>query len=178
MIKFFSIMTEENKKLLFSDLSGRVLYNPKIRLSFDIHHIDDLGEETIEHQEENGTLIAAIHYDDGFIVLNESHNWFDIENVKPYLRPMSSMTEEERIEFSKLLAKRYCEEDWEGHISTSYCIEIDNVYTDDSEGIKYPSSFSMKPIDWLNSHYFDYRGLIEKELAIEVTEENNPYNNK
>ena len=30
-------------------------------------------------------------------------------------------------------------------------------------------------IDWLNAHYFDYRGLIEKGLAIAVTEENNPY---
>ena len=29
--------------------------------------------------------------------------------------------------------------------------------------------------DWLNAHHFDYRGLIEKGLAIEVTEENNPY---
>lgn len=29
--------------------------------------------------------------------------------------------------------------------------------------------------DWLNAHHFDYRGLIEKDLAIEVTEENNPY---
>ena len=29
--------------------------------------------------------------------------------------------------------------------------------------------------DWLNAHHFDYRGLIEKGLAIAVTEENNPY---
>ena len=29
--------------------------------------------------------------------------------------------------------------------------------------------------DWLNVHHFDYRGLIEKGLAIEVTEDNNPY---
>jgi hypothetical protein len=30
-------------------------------------------------------------------------------------------------------------------------------------------------IDWLNAHHFDYRGLIPKSLAIEVTKENNPY---
>ena len=29
--------------------------------------------------------------------------------------------------------------------------------------------------DWLNTHHFDYRGLIEKGLAIEVTKDNNPY---
>ena len=93
-------------------------------------------------------------------------NW----DIKPYLRPMSSMTEKERIELSKLLVKRYCKEDWEGHISTSYCIEIDNIYTDDEDGIKYPSTFSMDAIDWLNAHHFDYRGLIENGLAFEASE--------
>ena len=29
--------------------------------------------------------------------------------------------------------------------------------------------------DWLNAHHFDYRGLIEKGLAVAVTPENNPY---
>ena len=30
-------------------------------------------------------------------------------------------------------------------------------------------------MDWLNEHHFDYRGLIDKGLAIEVTDDNNPY---
>ena len=34
---------------------------------------------------------------------------------------------------------------------------------------------SINQFDWLNAHHFDYRGLIEKGLAIAVTEENNPY---
>lgn len=33
----------------------------------------------------------------------------------------------------------------------------------------------MGAIDQLNAHHFDYRGLIEKGLAIAITEENNPY---
>lgn len=32
-------------------------------------------------------------------------------------------------------------------------------------------------IDYYNSNHFDYRGLIKKGLAIEVTKENNPYEN-
>ena len=61
---------------------------------------------------------------------------------------MSSMTDEERAERNSIL--------WEleGHI------EEDVTY-------KYQ--------DWLNTHHFDYRGLIRKGLAIEVTKENNPY---
>ena len=37
------------------------------------------------------------------------------------------------------------------------------------------ADFTSESLDWLNTHHFDYRGLIEKGLAIKVTEENNPY---
>ena len=69
-----------------------------------------------------------------------------IKEIKPYLRPMSSMTEEE---------------------STTY--EDNFLYANDLQ------IYAEEYIDWLNAHHFDYRGLIEKGLAIEVTEENNPY---
>ena len=65
---------------------------------------------------------------------------YEVDEVKPYLRPMSSMTNKE-----------------------------------------YEHTKNMSPldyIDWLNAHHFDYRGLIDKGLAIEVTEENNPYKDK
>lgn len=70
-----------------------------------------------------------------------------IENVirKPYLRPMSSMTEEEKKEYKHLVA-----------------------FSGSPTG-------SAKFVDWLNAHHFDYRGLIPMGLAIEVTKENNPY---
>lgn len=67
------------------------------------------------------------------------------EYIKPYLRPMSSMTEEERKEYKHLVA-----------------------FSGSPDG-------AANFIDWLNVHHFDYRGLIEKGLAIKVTEENNPY---
>lgn len=73
----------------------------------------------------------------------------DWENI-PYLRPMSSITEEELSEYRALC--RY-------HNITGTIIYED----------------TYKSFDWLNAHHFDYRGLIEKGLAIEVTEENNPY---
>lgn len=70
--------------------------------------------------------------------------------AKPYLRPMSSMTEEEFEEYGNIIE----------HISIgSLDFNIAN-----------PDAF-----DWLNAHHFDYRGLIEKGLAIKVTKENNPY---
>jgi hypothetical protein len=77
--------------------------------------------------------------------------WFidsKIKVIKPYLRPMSSMTKEEKEEYDALF---YIHSDGE-----TYCE-------------------NWKWMDWMNAHHFDYRGLIEKGLAIAVTEENNPY---
>ena len=137
---------DEQKELLLKDLCARLPYGVIVQCDTDHRHKFD-------------EALTPMHL----------INFYQFD-TKPYLRPMSSMTEEERIEFSKLLVKRYCDEDWEGHISTSYCIEIDNVYTDDENGIKYPSVFSMDAIDWLNKKMFDYRGLIPMGLALEAPE--------
>ena len=68
-----------------------------------------------------------------------------VEEVKPYLRPMSSMTEEEKIE-------------WDAE----YAYNINS----------YPyEQYLAEMIDWLNTHHLDYRGLIEKGLALEAPEE-------
>lgn len=74
-----------------------------------------------------------------------------IDTIKPYLRPMSSMTKEEEKEFNEQMynAKPYSD-------GKSY-----NVY--EVIGLD---------INYLNAHHLDYFGLIEKGLAIEVTEEN------
>ena len=73
------------------------------------------------------------------------------EDFKPYLRPMDSMTEEEL-------------EEWENYIIPT------NI--PDSEGLKAAILYDDVEfaIDWLNSHHFDYRGLIEKGLALEAPE--------
>ena len=60
-------------------------------------------------------------------------------NLKPYLFPMSSMTKEQRKEYYKMI--KY------------------NVTSKDNANL----------LDWLNSNHFDYRGLIEKEMAIDCT---------
>ena len=75
---------------------------------------------------------------------------------KPYLRPLSSMTDKEREEYRKF----------------SYYGAAGIRDNDFTEMVAVPS---FEKMDYLNSHHFDYRGLIEKGLAIKVTEENNPY---
>ena len=99
-----------------------------------------------------GVRIKA--YGDNTSVLTGEH--YDLlctlDNIEslPFLRPMSSMTLEELEEYRK----------FGDHVRDAECkIHIAN----------------FNQIDWLNKKHFDYRGLIDKGLAIEVTESNNPY---
>lgn len=115
------MMTLENKELLLKDLCARLPYKTKICI------IRESGEEI-----DADLTTSAIIY-------------FIMWTVKPYLRPMSSMTEEELSKFMT----------FKSHIRESECkFHIAN--------------YDM--IDWLNSHHFDYRGLIEKGLALEAPE--------
>ena len=127
-------MTQEDKELLLKDLCARLPYGVKIQ-------IPELFRPSVQITE---TLVSI---DNGHI--NDSG--MKIEFVKPYLRIMSSMIEEERKEFN------------------SSCV----IIYDEIKGKTI--LYTIETIDWLNSHYFDYRGLIPKGLAIEVTKENNPY---
>ena len=124
------IMKPEYKQLLLLDLCARLPYSP-------ICHI--IGE--------NGAEI------DDILTTSTIQN-LDVWVVKPYLRPMSSMTEEEIIEFNNIPSTK------------NYTIIENDLPWDVAH---------YKQIDWLNKKMFDYRGLIPKNLAIEVTEDNNPY---
>jgi hypothetical protein len=74
---------------------------------------------------------------------------FEEDYIKPYLRPMSSMTEEEEKEYKTISI-------W-GEVR-----ESKSHYTDICP--------TIEGYDWLNAHHFDYRGLIEKGLALEAPE--------
>lgn len=127
-------MTQEDKDLLLKDLSARLPYGVKLK------HIPSGENTTLE--------IIGCGVIDGNI-----HDL--IENFKPYLRPLSSMTVEEFKE-------------WLGYCKADYDCEFKPELTFNFESC-------LLSINWLNQHHFDYGELIEKGLAIAVTEENNPY---
>lgn len=127
----------QNKELVFKDLSARLPHHVRVKIWLK----DGTSEE--------GFLDLEHNYGD---VLRDAFFYHDkIKDIKPYLRSLSSMTEEERKE-----SLEFAWEDDYGRLAS------------------YDENIS-KYIDWLNAHHFDYRGLIEKGLAIEVTEDNNPY---
>ena len=134
-------MTQEEKDLLFKDLSARLPYHVRCKVWLK-YGVTEEGPLDLEH-----------NYGD---VLRDAFFYHEIKDIKPYLRPMSSMTEEEIIEFNNIPSTK------------NYTIIENDLPWDVAH---------YKQIDWLNKKMFDYRGLIEKGLAIEVTEENNPYKN-
>ena len=132
-------MTQEDKDLLLKDLCARLPYGVKVLDNF----YKDLGVSKIINIGDYGSILVDNEMDD-------IQYYPIIDDIKPYLRPMSSMTEEESKEFAMLQTDFY------------------------SDGWLYPIA-AVNMVNWLNAHHFDYRGLIEKDLAIAVTEENNPY---
>ena len=120
-------MTQEDKKLLLKDLCTRLSYNVICQVEF----------------KENGKynskvmLLSGIFTDEAYFTTKGGSIYSN--EYKPYLFPLSSMTEEEKLMYEGLM------------------IGTDNI------------SYMLDVIDWLNAHHFDYRGLIKKGLAIDAT---------
>ncbi len=143
-------MTRENKELLIKDLSCRINYGVIV----NINGISNVKLTSVSWYGEVGV-------DDGSTYL------YPISEVKPYLRPMSSMTEEEKEDLKSKCTHTETEKDWEGIRSDRWGIQILEKYdTRNCDNPIWTSTINMDAIDWLNKSHFDYRGLIEKGLAI------------
>ena len=118
-------MTQENKELLLKDLCVRLPYSVKINENTqgDFTVIGLTTERVFTTCETEGC-----------------HNDFPVECVKPYLFPLSSMTEEQEKEYNDL-----------------NCYELGCF------------PHSEEALDYLTKNHFDYRYLIEKGLAIDAT---------
>ncbi len=124
-------MTQEDKQLLLNDLCGRLPYGVKIKTKND----DEPYSLLAIHPNKD---IAVIGLQFGNVFATSK---IKIDEVKPCLRPMSSMAKEEQKEYEHTM------------------IPLD-----------YYDGNTIDTFDWLNEHHFDYRGLIEKGLALEAPE--------
>ena len=88
-----------------------------------------------------------------------------LKNCKPYLRTMSSMTEDESSELSNIIS-----EWWDKELFT---LTEEPMIEFALSRLKY--SINPMLFNWLLENHFDFMGLIPKDLAIEVTESNNTY---
>lgn len=121
-------MTQEDKALLLKDLCARLPYNVICQVEF----------------KENGKynskvmLLSGIFTDEAYFTTKGGSIYSN--EYKPYLFPLSSMTEEQEKEFNDL-----------------NCYELDIF------------PHTEKALDYLIKNHFDYRYLIDKGLAIDAT---------
>ena len=123
-------MTREEKELLLKEISARLPYG--LIVQYKRKTFEPYSEYTADEKVEIDDML---------------HHRLKVLDCKPYLRPMSSMTEQESEKFEEFL-------------------ELQSEYTTGAD-----IRFKYDMFDWLNSRHFDYRGLIEKGLALEAPEE-------
>ena len=135
-------MTTEEKELLLKDLCARSPYGVIL---------------------DNGLKLRSVDMLTGVVSCTGSDR--KVEHVRPYLRPMSSMTEEEKEEMHNLLSPK-----------GTAIYENDGIALPINHcGEFVPYEFMNRIIQYLLKHHFDFIGLIPQGLAIAVTKENNPY---
>ena len=128
-------MKQEEKNLLLKDLCARLPYGVKVNFHGNIE-----------------ILCEAHIYKSTQTIVGESGTLYDIDIpfVKPYLRPLSNMTEGEKEELKYVI---------ESGLQALGSEEMYNVVN---------AALVAFEIDFYNKHHFDYRGLIEKELALKA----------
>ena len=125
-------MTQEDKELLLKDLCARLPYGVKVESVF-------INPDTKEHKPCGIEIFDAT----SLLMIRDGLGEF-----KPYLFPLSSMTEKQKYEYDELI-----------HLNNIKAIE----------GVITSTDCSAAEIDWCNKNQFDYRGLIPKGLAIDAT---------
>lgn len=138
------MITEEDKKLLLKDLCARLPYGVVVQIINKHPIILGDGNESDEFDEPYNVSLTIGDHDS----LVDFFNGDWVTDIKPYLRPISSMTEEEQKEFVGFHCVNLCP------------IIMNEMLTLENE---------TKMFDWLNTHHFDYRGLIPMGLALEAS---------
>ena len=126
-------MTQEDKALLLKDLCARLPYDTVCQVEF----------KSDGKYESKNMILSGIFKDEAYFTIENGSVYSN--DYKPYLFPLSSMTEEQRQELESLM-------------------EVTAVPAWGE--ILSPTS---EYYDWLNKTYFDYRNLIDKNLAIDCT---------
>lgn len=140
-------MTQEDKQLVIQDLCARLPYGVKAQYYGSEEEM--LTVDTIE----------AIYTQPSVEIVIGQYG-LELDDIKPYLRPMSSMTEEER-EFLNRMALE----------NNLKCIEEE----DPQKVFLLRVKQDVEELAYLYKHHYDVNGLIPSGHAIEVTDENNPY---
>lgn len=143
-----------DKELLIKDLCGRLPYSLKVLFLRDFNRI--CYKLSLIDVQDNEVYITSF---EPYI-----NKYVEIESIKPYLFPLSSMSNEQIEELKELCSMYDPYHDYDSY--ENWGIEIFNKHIHSD---KYNFRFNMKVIEWLNKNHFDYNHLIEKDMAIDAT---------
>ena len=130
----------DNKKLLLTDLSPRLAYGVKFECNKNVYTAKGLD------------LIVTDEGDWEYAVTAKDFVAIEIDFIKPYLFPLSSISEEIMDEIYSITGV------YDIDIDSPVHIEVGTTFED-----------LTKIFDILNKHHIDYRGMIEKGLALDAT---------
>ena len=151
-------MTQEDKELLLKDLCARLPYGVKVKvLNEDILRYD-------YYSKEGGFINGIENINDGLFIIKCRKDGYVLsyDEFKPYLLPLSSITEMLK-ELNTIGFFKYCDTIANvSHLESKNGIS-EEIYT----YIDIESIYGL--MNFFNSHHIDYRGLIEKGLAIDAT---------
>ena len=145
-------MNQESKQLVLKDLCARLPYGVKFEYNKNVYTAKGLD-----------LIVTDEGYWD-YAVTAKGVAPIEIDFIKPYLFPLSSMTEEQFLELTEL-----CNMYDNYHDYNPYEYWGIQVCRKHIHGNKPCFSNNYKAIDWYNKNHFDYRGLIEKGLALDAT---------
>lgn len=129
-------MKQEQKELLLKDLCARLPY----KLVCEVKYKEEGKYKT------SNMVLSGVFTNEAYFTSKEGSIYST--DYKPYLFPLSSMSEEQGKELEEICPEFY-----------SLICGNGDIYV----------SVDIRGFDWLNKNHFDYRGLIEKGLAIDAT---------
>ena len=154
-------MDKWDRQILLEDLCGRVPFDTIVQV----------GDKDDNKRHTRNCYIRSVDTFGYDVVVDDYINdLLEIEDVKPYLRPLSSMTEEEKQDLlfkvlgSENNAKRFKVTD-KGEIVN---IKDKKVSLYDLTWVTFNPTTVTSYISWCNKNHFDYRGLIQMGLALEA----------
>ena len=155
-------MTQEQKDLLLKDLCARLPYGVVIQ-----EKCVEQDKTFLPNKEGDRLVNIDAHAD---LLMTNCGSWYYLNDIKPYLLPISSMTEEQKEEYYSLADDVTIKPGRGSYFGIKiHCIKL-GISDNPHEGVW--DDVDLDAIDWLNKNHFDYRGLIEKGLAIDATSKN------
>ena len=131
-------MTQKDKELLLGDLCSRLPYFTKVQIKNEIVVLDSICDDDGYH----------------FNFIGNDKEGVTIEQIKPYLFPISGMTEEQKVEYDKMSE-----------------LDIDYTITQiKNDSLIWTSGLNR--FNWFLKNHFDVYGLIPMGLAIDATDKN------